>query len=92
MFADRTRRDDDEEEEDVYAVSCHPLPAPVPLPKDEEGRASLVKRSEIDFSWRRGGRMMCTSGSGHRGSWIDVTTDAARTCTGIDWVMVVSRS
>jgi hypothetical protein len=36
--------------------------------------------------------MMCTSGSGHRGSWIDVTTDAARTCTGIDWVMVVSRS
>ena len=36
--------------------------------------------------------MMCTSGSGHRGSWIELTTDAARTCTGMDWVMVVSRS
>lgn len=36
--------------------------------------------------------MICTSGSGHRGSWIDVTTDVARTCTGMDWVMVVSRS
>lgn len=57
-----------------------------------EERASLVKRSEMDFSWRRGGRMMWTSGSGHLGSWIEVTTEAARTWTGMDWVIVVSRS
>ena len=55
-------------------------------------RASLVKRSEMDFSCRRGGSRICTSGSRAVGSWIISTADAANTTTGIDCVMVVSRS
>ena len=41
-LAERMRREDEAEVEDVVAVE----------------RASLVKRSEMDFSWRRGGSMM----------------------------------
>ena len=54
--------------------------------------ASLVKRSDMAFSWRREGRMMWTSGWGHWGSWILATVAAARTMTGMSCVMVVSRS
>ena len=36
--------------------------------EDEAERAILVKRSEMDFSRWRGGRIMWTSGSGQRGS------------------------
>lgn len=56
------------------------------------GRASRVKRSEMDFSCRRGGRMICTSGSRQRGSWILATEAGARTVTGMDCVIVVSLS
>lgn len=55
-------------------------------------RASLVKRSEMAFSWRRGGSMMWTSGWGHWGSWMESTVEAARTMTGMSCVIVVSRS
>ena len=62
--------------------------------EDDEAvvRASLVKRSEMDLSCKRGGSMMWTSGSRQRGSWIRATVEAARTCTGMDCVIVVSRS
>ncbi len=78
--------------------SCWELyPAP-PWREDEDENevvdesASLVKRSEIDFSCDRGGSMMCTSGSRQRGSWIEETVAAGRTITGMDCVIVVSRS
>lgn len=58
----------------------------------EGGRARRVKRSEMDFSCKRGGRRIWTSGSRQRGSWILATEAGARTVTGIDWVIVVSRS
>ena len=54
--------------------------------------ASFVKRSDMDFSCRRGGSMMWTSGWGHWGSWIAATAAAARTMTGMSCVIVVSRS
>lgn len=54
--------------------------------------ASFVKRSEMALSCRRGGSMICTSGSRHDGSWICATVAAARTATGMDCVIVVSRS
>lgn len=56
------------------------------------GRASRVKRSEMDLSCERGGSRICTSGSRQRGSWILATEAGARTVTGMDWVIVVSRS
>lgn len=55
-------------------------------------RASLVRCSEMALSCRRGGSMMCTSGSRHVGSWIWETVSAVRTATGIDCVTVVSLS
>ena len=58
----------------------------------EEERASLVKRSEIDFMCCSGGRRMWTSGSGPTGSWRWETEAVERTTTGIDCVIVVSRS
>lgn len=38
--------------------------------------ANFVKRSEILFSCSSEGRMMCTSGLGHRGSWRPSTLDS----------------
>lgn len=57
-----------------------------------EDIANFVKRSEMDFNCKRGGSIICTSGSRQRGSWIEATAAAARTWTGMDCVMVVSRS
>lgn len=54
--------------------------------------ANFVKRSEILFSCRSEGRMMCTSGLGQRGSWRPSTLDSWRTRTGISWVTTASRS
>lgn len=54
--------------------------------------ASLVKRSDMAFSWTRDGSIMCTSGCGHWGSCILATVAAASTMTGMSCVMVVSRS
>lgn len=33
----------------------------------DDSMANFVNRSEMDFSWISVGRMICTSGSGHRG-------------------------
>lgn len=60
--------------------------------EEEEERASLVKRSEMDFICCKGGRRMWTSGSGPTGSWRWETEAVERTTTGIDCVIVVSRS
>jgi len=54
-------------------------------------RASLVKRSEMDFSCMSGGRSMCTSGSFERGSRNPDTTAGERTLIGMSCVIVVSR-
>lgn len=53
--------------------------------------ASLVKRSDMDFSCMSGGRSMCTSGSFARGSRRPDTTAGESTLIGMSWVMVVSR-
>ncbi len=81
-FADSVSRD-----EDAGASAARPRAAEVDV-----DRASLVKRSEIALSWRRGGSIMWTSGCGHCGSCIDSTAAAASTMMGISCVIVVSRS
>jgi len=82
-FADSVSRD-----EEAGASAVRP-PRAVEV---EVERASLVKRSEIALSWRRGGSMMWTSGWGHCGSCMASTAAAARTMMGISCVIVVSRS
>lgn len=73
---------------DSVALATFPLVEVV----EEEGRAKRVKRSEMDFSCCNGGRRICTSGSRQRGSWMLATEAGARTVTGMDWEIVVSRS
>lgn len=63
-----------------------------PWPVEEEGKAKRVNRSEMDFSCKRGGRRIWTSGSRQRGSWMLATEAGARTVTGMDCEIVVSRS
>jgi hypothetical protein len=54
--------------------------------------ASLLKRSEIAFSWMREGRTIYASGSLTFGSWIPSTLSACKTRTGISCVTIASLS
>ena len=82
MFADSSRRGPAPA---PTAAATPPVRAKPPVVDDllMADNPSLVKRSEMDFSWRRLGRRMWTSGSGHLGSWIPSTEAAEITRTGI---------